>query len=559
MIRVRSAGITACMLAAGIAGTASAQQHEVVQRLPQWTIQSDGHTRIADPKLDGGGAEASFHVSPVGASLAAKAEIHDGGGLVKSLWTGTLSGGAPPTVVGWDGTDAGGNFVDTGDYTLLVGPQVGGGATLSLPITVVRLGITEIEFQDSGANDEFQMVYFKKNTLDGQFYATPAIHEYFNTGDPGDVSDLDLNDGSPRDEVGIHVATDEPVMDGSDYEVERYNYPVAYLTGSTPRIQATFGTSGTTAGGASMAANYPVAGYDLRAVASYQIGGSSTSGVITPGGDAIFDGPTLPADAGRYPIVVTWTWQYAATGSGTWSDVAGSSMTRHRVYTLIDEPNFKIGASGTQYTGPWVEIADKFATWKQALGTDTSTSDGVVETFVKGYFGQTGGIPTAIEGVVYDAYPLGGDGGATHYYQSFQDNMDYSALLNNKAKGQYVNCTDNMGGTTTGLAMLGVDGMRPVRLGAMTLKAIWGIGSPDYTVTLWGSSHSFSYHHICTRTDGVTVIDTCMNLDEDGAPGTLPGLPGWNIDRPWAGIGGYDDLSAYNTVTTSLEQLPGLL
>ena len=59
--------------------------------------------------------------------------------------------------------------------------------------------------------------------------------------------------------------------------------------------------------------------------------------------------------------------------------------------------------------------------------------------------------------------------------------------------------------------------------------------------------------------DGVDVIDTCMQLDEDGNPGSTPGIPGWNVDRPWAGIGGYDDLSSYNPVSTTLELLPGLL
>jgi hypothetical protein len=116
-----------------------------------------------------------------------------------------------------------------------------------------------------------------------------------------------------------------------------------------------------------------------------------------------------------------------------------------------------------------------------------------------------------------------------------------------------------MGATTTMLSMLGISNVRPLRLGPMTLKAIWGIGSPAYTTALWGTSHGFSYHHIVTRTDGVDVIDTCMQLDEDGTPTATPGIPGWNHDRLWAGPGGYNDLSAYNPVTKTLENLPGLL
>jgi hypothetical protein len=92
----------------------------------------------------------------------------------------------------------------------------------------------------------------------------------------------------------------------------------------------------------------------------------------------------------------------------------------------------------------------------------------------------------------------------------------------------------------------------------MTLRSIWGIGSPGYTTDLWGGSHGFSYHHIATRDDGLHVIDSCMQLDEDGNPSSVPGVPGWNHDRLWDGPGGYDDLSATNTVTKTLQALPGL-
>ena len=84
--------------------------------------------------------------------------------------------------------------------------------------------------------------------------------------------------------------------------------------------------------------------------------------------------------------------------------------------------------------------------------------------------------------------------------------MDLSHLLNQHAKGVFVNCTDNMGATTTMLSMLGVPNLRPVYLGPMNLKAIWGIGAPDYTTDLWGTgNHGFNYHHIVTDDDAATV------------------------------------------------------
>jgi len=555
MTKIRKAAVLACSFALGLGTVVTAQLPTAVRPM----LVSDGHTRIADPKLDGGGAEATFHLAPAGAQLSARADVYGASGLVKTVWTGALSGTDAPTTVAWDGTDASGNFVDTGDYMLRVGANGGAGPVMNLPVSVVRIGVTEIEFQDSGtADNEWQMVYFKKNTQDGVFFATPAIHEYVNVKSGLEVSDLDLNDGTPRPAVAAHTATDEPVMDGFNYATDRYNYPVAYVAGSATRLEVTLGDGGTSASGAAMPSGYPVAGFDLRLVADFPVGTDFASGPITPGAAIAFDGPPTPRAVGRSQIDVSWRFEYAPSGSGAWSPVLGSSDTSHRLYTLLDAPKFKAGASGTQYVGPWVEVAENFASWGDQIGVDTSTSDGVVETFVKGFFGQNSGIPTAIEGVKYDTTVLGGDGGANHYFSAGSKNMDLSALLNAHAKGQFVNCSDCMGATTTGLSMLGVANIRPIRLGPMTLKAIWGIGSPAYTTTLWGFAHSFSYHHIVTRTNGIDVIDTCMQLDEDGTPGSIPGLPGWNVDRPWDGPDGYNFLSASNDVSKSLEQLPGL-
>ena len=106
--------------------------------------------------------------------------------------------------------------------------------------------------------------------------------------------------------------------------------------------------------------------------------------------------------------------------------------------------------------------------------------------------------------------------------------MRLARLLNGHALGVYFNCSDNMGATTTMLSMMGIDNVQALRLGPMTLNAIWGIGAPAYTTDLWGpGSNSFSYHHIVTRDAGTTVIDSCLQVDEDGTPGSTPGVPGW--------------------------------
>jgi hypothetical protein len=527
---------------------------------PQPIVVSDGHNRIADPKLQGGGARASFHYNgTVGSTLSARADVYGPGGFIKTVWTGTLVGGAPPTTVGWDGKDAAGLYVITGDYTIAIAGPTGTPIYLKFPVTLVRLGVTEIQFQDPPAgNDEWQSVYFKKNGVDGIFYATPAIHEYANLAS-ADVSNLDLNNGNPRPAVAKHTGTDEPIMNGINYETEQLNYPLAYERGATPRLQVTLGNGGTTVAGAAMSSNYPVSGFLIRMVAAFPGGTTGFSGAIAPGGLVTFDGDPLPNDVSLTDWTVVWSWQYSGDGGVTWKLILGTHRTDHRLYTIWGDPLWIAGASGTQYTGPWVEVADYVASWHSTLGISTATATGLVETFVKGFFGQNGGLPAAIEGVIYDAYPLGGDGGANHYMGfSVGSNMDLSALLNAHANGVYVNCSDNMGASTTMLSMLGLPNVKPLRLGFMQLNAIWGIGSPAYTTNLWGTGHSFGYHHITTRTNGVDVIDTCMQLDADGNPGSTPGIPGWNVDRPWAGVNGYMQLAATNPVSTTLETLPGL-
>jgi hypothetical protein len=516
----------------------------------------DSAPRIADPKLAGGDVIVSFHVQPVGAKVSASLEILSSGALIDTVWSGTLEGGAASTQVAWDGRNTAGQWCDTGAYTIRIsGP---GAAKAERPLHVVRLGITELEAQDSPAgNDEWPMVYFMKGAS-YQHYATPAIHEYLNVAELGEISDLDLDNGDPRPVAAVHTATDEPALEGNEYEDDRYNYPLAYIRGASPRIELTMGDSATSAAGRAMTAGYPVAGFELRTAVRQDGGAPIYTAPITPGGTSLVDLATLPNEVLRVDTDLDLSWQYRAVGGSAWSDVAGATTIPLRIYTLLAEPNFASGAAGTAYAGPWVEVAEYITSWKATLGFPASNERELTEVHVQGFVGQNGGIPTAIEGVLYDAFPLGGDGGATHYFNSNVWGMNLSALLNSHAKGVYVNCTDNIGATTTMLAMMGVDNMRPLRLGPMQLKAIWGIGAPGYTTNLWGGgSHSFSYHHIVTNDDGVTVSDTCMQLDEDGDPTTTPGVPGWNHHRSWADVGGYDDLSSYNSTSwTALQSLP---
>src|SRR5262249_38698551 len=151
-------------------------------RLPG--LVCDRATRVADPKLSDGGARFAFHLNPPTGSANALVEGLANGTPIATPWSGTLFPGSTPTEITWDRRDADGLRCATGSYTLRLSAP--GFATVERPLELVRLGITEVQAQDSpGNDDEFQMVYFMKG-LAYAYYATPEIHEYLDVAPAGE-------------------------------------------------------------------------------------------------------------------------------------------------------------------------------------------------------------------------------------------------------------------------------------------------------------------------------------------------------------------------------------
>ncbi len=514
-------------------------------------------TRVFDPKLDDAFASFELRLETPGATADATLEVRRQGALVATLWSGELVAGERSVHVRWKGREASGARCDTGRYELVLSGAGCRPATRGLDI--VRLGVTEIEAQDSPAgDDEFQMVYFMKGA-GYAFYATPAVHEYKNVAPPTGGSELDLNNAEPRPSVAPHDSTASPALSGSNYNTSTHNYPLAYIRGARPRLELRFGASGTSAHGGPMGVGYPLANEQIRVRCDQ---GDVLSGweLVTPSGFAVVDLPPLPSNVQRVDTSITLRFEHRGANAPAWRAIPGSVSIPLRFYTLLATPRFRPGAPGVQHSGPWVEVVDYVASWSATLGVAITDQASLTEAFIKGFFGQNGGIATALEGVKYDAPSLGGNNGSTHYFQFSSWRMNLSRLLNNHALGVYVNCSDNMGASTTMLSMIGALDVKPARLGPMSLRAIWGIGAPDYTLDLWSSgNHGFSYHHIVTDDASASVSDTCLQLDEDGEPSALPGTPGWNVRRAWLGAEGYRALSSSNTPSITVETLPGLL
>jgi hypothetical protein len=516
---------------------------------------------IGDPKLTDGEIPFSF-LLPSSGNFQVSINITQGSQparLVRHLSSTNYNASGQTIFEEWDGKNMHGRYVAPGAYQIVIVAKGSTTSRLSYPIQIVRLGISEIEATSSAPTpDEWQMVYFR-NATTYQYYITPSMAEYSNLADANELADLDLNNGLPRPAVALHTATDIPVMNGNDYEEFKYNYPLCYTKNATPTFEVKIGDSCTSGDGIASGVGFPLASFELRLVAVDNKGNWSAADGIVPGQTYTLTGPSLMDGVGREDRDMYWAWRYRETGTSEWQAVPGYFHTQHRYYTVHDEANWANGASGNRYGGPWVEVVDYMHQWATALNIDTSTDAGVVEALIRGYFGQDGPLTTAIEGVIYDTYTYGGDGGASHYYNWSSSTIRLRKLLHQHDLGVYLNCSDVASSTSGMLAMLGVDDMRMLYIGPMTLNAIWGIGTDDYTMDLWGNgTHSFSYHHIITRDFGTHVSDSCMWLDEDGNPRSLPGTPGQSFDRPWSGTNGYNQLSCVNNPNTSIDPLPFL-
>ncbi|MBL8754979.1 MAG: hypothetical protein JNK15_16865 [Planctomycetes bacterium] len=523
--------------------------------------------RVADPKLDDARIGLGLALRPPGGFATVTMTLLQQGVVLGRIWQGRIACNAIPFEYAWDGRLAIApstqrKWVDTGSYEVQFEAVQDGTQAYSMqrrPLQIVRLGITEVAALPNGANTEWQMVYFKRGTIAGtNFYATPVLREYLNVADAGQVGDLDRNDGLPRASVAIHTGTSSPLLEGTAYEDDAYNYPLCYLGGVQPRFEVRFGGNGTTMGGLPMGAKYPIPGVMLRARLTSSLGPWTTNHVaIAPGVPVVFQGPPLPNRFARTDAVLQWSFECSTDGGANWQAVPGHVRTQHRFVTVLGVPRFG-GATSTQYSGPWVEVVDHALQWQQAIGTDPATAAGLTEAVVKGFGGQVPGVPLPIEDVRYDTNILGGDGGASHYYDG-SHSVALSRLLDNHQNGLFVNCSDCASSTAAMLGMLGVQGVQMNRLGSMSLRAIRGIGAPNYTLALWGStfSHGFSYHHVVTRTAGTTICDACLWVDEDGNPNALPGTPGHNVDRPWSGSAtSYQSLLAWAPISATLEPLP---
>lgn len=508
------------------------------------------YPRIYDPKLpDAGEVEFSYILGEPGVVSEMTITVKKGTSIANTLFTGKQTGKADPYSFKWDGKDGNGKFVDPGTYTVHVEALAGLVAELDYTIDIVRIGIKKIAALDNGGDNELQMVYYMRGTSQ-QFTQTPATGEFSMAKGGTVVSDLDKNDGTPKDIPAFHTDLKSYPMDGYAIEENDYNLPICYLRGSTPKFDVTLAESGTSnISKTAKTCNYPVSGFDIRMIC--ESGGAQLATNADednqPGETLTYTAnSSLPDYVGKFNYKIDWTWQYKANGTSIWVDIPGKVTVETNVYTILDTPYFP--QTGTQYA-PWVKTVDDVARWcDNHVSGNVDTLDELYVAVDHGFFLDAGSNGTG--DYCYDCNP---GSGATHYVNYTTSELNLSGFYN-LSNGKRINCTDCATISCCIYNMMGASNVQRVRLGSMQLNAIEGIGWQQFTLNLWGTGHGFSYHHVCTTSSTMAyILDDCMNLDIDGDPYTLPGSRGWNDPRIWTGTSGYDYLSASNSVSRTLD------
>src|SRR5262249_13340411 len=237
-------------------------------------------TRIADPKLEHGGAHVDYRLDTGSTSYIVMISVWKDGTKVADVWRGSEPGRMLPYSHFWGGRDLNGKYVDPGRYQLVVEAELLSGGRrerVHYPVDVIRLGLINIAAQSSSGTNEFQTVYYKKNGLI-RFYATPASSEWVSKKFGTEISDLDNDDGTPRVAPPTWPEVDEPKTYQTStgtwkYDTTSHDYPLCYLAGSQPQFEVTFGATCTDQSGAQIGVNYPVTGFDPRCIATDQPGG----------------------------------------------------------------------------------------------------------------------------------------------------------------------------------------------------------------------------------------------------------------------------------------------
>ncbi len=492
---------------------------QVVSIVPQVSPE----LKVYDPKLAAGvSMDVEYRVDPGHHSYDVTVRILDGTATeVRRLVDGQSTPGGKGYTVTWDGKDNSGNYVDPGDYDVLIEAvyQTLPAFSSQETVHIVRLGVAGIEFVSNGAGSaEYQLMYHVRNSTPGTYYAIPDARAQWAIGpDSGDVADLDTDNGQPRSLPVLWTALNSPPQDGTDtagVEDDNYNLPSCYERGARPKLQVSLGSNAASdvTPNTPLGCNYPVTGYPIRIVISEA--NPETAGAnegISPGGTVNFVAKTALSNAVQ-KNTLGYTFSFEYQDGLAWVDIPGSISTTHTVYTIFDKPMLTDSATPVAPYLPWVKVVDIAVAWIDGPATENGVCGTIVEQ-VNTFFG-----------IQYDTnvgachYTTGGLTSHTMEMSDFIDDYDASTFTT-------VNCSDCACLVSTFANTIGVDHKYQIlgySTGSIPLNYMIPIGHAAWVIPFSGA---FSYHAVPTKDEADTISDACCTLDNDSNPSSSPFTP----------------------------------
>ncbi len=281
---------------------------------------------------------------------------------------------------------------------------------------------------------------------------------------------------------------------------------MAYVLGATMNVELTLGDRCMVAG-AAHDCGYPVPAVALRVNA-----GGAPSGPIAPGGLVrVAVGAPVAGWIARSVVPLDLAFEYEdAIG---WHPIPGVQATSHTVYTVLGPSRCSDTASVASSSDPrqmaFVAALDDVASW--CATTATTTSSQALATITSAVNGAKGlRYNKSSGGPVYTS-TLGMTPGAIQ----IRPDLSFSEFLCNESHGTSVNCADCASLVGMYGRAIGIDVKAALLLPGFKTNYVKLIGGSTWATT------AFMYHAVATFSNGATVHDACLELDDGPLPWTV--------------------------------------
>ncbi len=380
----------------------------------------------------------------------------------------------------WDGRDASGQWVETGEYTVRLEAHLGAIVVdTQAPVRLVRCGVVAAWAEGDGGTSATHIPLFwhGSRTVQGPELA---------------LVQAEALEGPDDQPVQLSAPGDELMT------LPEGSLPTAFTWDSRPILTLELGDN-TVLGSSGL----PGAELRLELDGWSAIAGADSLDPATPvvlqADQALGVGPGVMDESLGLRFV------YEDDQGERW--VIGEQRLPLRWYLLLDEPAFD-------------RPEDLYHAWVAAIDPALRAIDGVEPT-------EQAVIDALVEWIYHDLGLSYDTRYGASYFTNYQSGwtpavFELSAFLRPDA-GRTVNCSDCASILATWANMLGAPMVYSIVLQNFDLNYIQAIGGSGFTHCPFGSwGCSFSYHAVTTNDGGATIWDATLALDGDADPSNPP-------------------------------------